>query len=91
MIAKPLMVAKDPTISTLKNRHLLERIGLRGAVSTKTRQTGQYATTLVDFQMLMTALTLPMDVVTLSLAFKTGKNVGLPMPQITTGMAAFSR
>jgi hypothetical protein len=32
-----------------------------------------------------------MDVVTLSLAFKTSKNVGLPMPQISTGMAAFSR
>ncbi len=57
----------------------------------KTRQIGQYVTTLVDSQMLMTALTRPMDVVTLSLAFKTSKNVGLLMPQISTGMAPFSR
>ena len=35
----------------------------------------------------MTALTRPMDVVTQSLAFKMGKNVGLPMPPISTGMA----
>ena len=57
----------------------------------KIRQIGQSVTTLVDSQMLMTALTRPMDVVTLSLAFKTSKNVGLLMQQISTGMAPFSR
>ncbi len=57
----------------------------------KTRQIGQFVTTLVDSQILMTALTRPMDVVTLSLAFKTSKNVGLLMQQISTGMAPFSR
>ncbi len=91
MIVNPLTVAKNHSISTLRNSNLSEMNGLRGAVSLRTRQTGQSVTTLADSQMLMTALTLHMDVVTLWLAFKTSKNVGLPMPQISTGMAAFSR